>query len=262
MDLCRREKKIYKCHGPVKGHPISTKVRRTVGKRPGIKEMPKYQPTNSHCRRCLLRVCLYSVLRCLIKSHVSCNSCFILCIIVVILHLNFCTPLLHLIEVTVQYIFFASVQWLIGFTGNHILCVPVLTLVGVTKCYISCELVQYLIGFTVHYNSCAPVHRLIGVTVRYISCELVHYLIGFTVHYNSCSPIHRLIGVTVRFISCVPVHCLIGFNLYYYACASRTCFAALQKDYIGPAVHNTMRRGRQDLMHAQDLSGYIIILCK
>jgi hypothetical protein len=196
------------------------------------------------------------------KITVSCNSCFILCIRVVILHLNLWTLLLLLIEVTVQYIFFASVQWLIGFTGNHILCVHVLCLVGVTKCYISCDLAQYLIGFTLHYNSCSPVHPLIGVTVRYISCELVHYLIGFTVHYNSCASVHRLIGVTVRFISCVPVHCLIGFNLYYYACASRTCFAALQKDYIGPAVRNTMRRGRQDLMHAQDLSGYIIILCK
>jgi hypothetical protein len=161
-----------------------------------------------------------------------------------------------------QYIFFASVKWLVGFTGNYILCVPVLFLMYVTVRHISCELVQYLIGFTVHYSSCAPVHRLIGVTVRHISCELVRYLIWFTVHYNLCAPLHRLIWVTVRYISCVPVHCLIGFNPYCYACVTRTCFAAMYKDYIGPAVHNTIRRGRQYLMHAQDLSGCIIILCK
>jgi hypothetical protein len=136
--------------------------------------MPKYQPYEFTLQMMFVACVLVFYSAMFNQITVSCNSCFILYVIGVILHLNFYAPLLHLIEVTAQYIFFASVQWLVGFTGNHILCVPVLCLTYVTVRYISCELVQYLIGFTVHYNSCAPVHRLICVTVRYISYVPVH----------------------------------------------------------------------------------------
>jgi hypothetical protein len=83
-------------------------------------KMPKYQPYEFTLQSMFVACVLVFCSAMLNQFTVSCNSCLILCVIGVILHLNFCTPLLKLIEVTVQYILFASVKCLIGFTGNHI----------------------------------------------------------------------------------------------------------------------------------------------